>query len=53
VALFNEVPVSVHPDPVSKRVKVTAPLPDPPDVFSVIGVPAVPVAGLCDTVNVA
>jgi hypothetical protein len=34
-------------------VKVTAPSPDPPDVTSVIAVPAVPVSVVFDTVSVA
>jgi hypothetical protein len=48
---FNEVSISVHPSPVT--VKVTAPSPDPPDVTSVIAVPAVPVSVVFDTVSVA
>jgi hypothetical protein len=48
---FIEVPVTEHPAPVT--VKVTAPSPDPPDVTSVIAVPAVPVSVVFDTVSVA
>jgi hypothetical protein len=46
---FNEVPLTVHPVPV----KVRVPVPDPPDVSSVIAVPAVPVSVVFDTVSVA
>ena len=37
---FNEVPFTAHAVPVT--VKVTTPVPDPPDVVSVIAGPAVP-----------
>jgi hypothetical protein len=47
----NEVPLTEHPEPVTA--KVTAPVPDPPDVASAIAVPIVPVSGVFDTVNVS
>ncbi len=46
----NEVPLTVHDAPVT--VKVTAPVPDPPDVVSVIAVPTVPVSVVFDTDSV-
>ncbi len=48
---LNEVPLTVHPAPVT--VKVTALSPEPPNVSSVIAVPAVLVSVVFDTVSVA
>lgn len=47
---LNEVPVTEHDVPVT--VKVTAPVPDPPDVVSAIAVPTVPVSVVFDTDSV-
>lgn len=47
---FNEVPLTEHAVPVT--VKVTAPVPDPPDVVSAIAVPTVPVSVVFDTDSV-
>ncbi len=46
----NEVPFTAHAVPVT--VKVTTPVPDPPDVVSVIAVLAVPVSVIFDTDSV-
>ena len=47
---FNEVPLTVHDAPVT--VKVTPPVPDPPDVLSSIAVGTVPVSVVFDTDSV-
>jgi hypothetical protein len=48
---FNEVPLTEHAVP--GTVKVTSPVPDPPDVVNAIAVPIVPVSDVFDTVNVS
>jgi len=46
----SDAPVTVHPVPETEY--VTAPCPDPPDVVSVMGVPATPDVGALEIVRV-